>query len=60
MNYQIVTTKDFENNFKILSKKYHSLVNDYDFFIKELLENPEMGDEFSEFFKSKYYTFVPI
>ena len=45
MNYQIVTTKDFESNFKRLSKKYHSLVNDYEALIEELLVNPEMGDD---------------
>ena len=45
MNYQIITTKDFENNFKRLSKKYHSLVNDYEVLIEELLANPEIGDD---------------
>ena len=44
MNYTIVTTEDFEGNFKRLSKKYHSLVNDYEILIGELLKNPTMGD----------------
>ena len=43
MNYAIVTTKDFESNFKRLSKKYHSLDTDYEILINNLLENPEMG-----------------
>ena len=45
MNYQIVTTDDFESNFKRLSKKYHSLADDYEVLIKELLANPTMGDD---------------
>jgi len=45
MNYQIVTTKDFESNFKRLSKKYYSLVDDYETLIEELLANPEIGDD---------------
>ena len=44
MNYEIITTKDFENKFKRLSKKYHSLDDDYETLIKELLENPTMGN----------------
>ena len=45
MNYQIVTTRDFESNFKRLSKKYRSLGNDYEILIGNLLANPEMGDD---------------
>ena len=45
MNYEIITTDDFERNFKRLSKKYRSLENDYEILIKELLKNPEMGDD---------------
>ena len=48
MNYQIITTKDFESNFKRLSKKYHSLVDDYEILIEELLENPEIGDDLGD------------
>jgi len=45
MNYTIETTKDFENQFKRLLKKYRSLRSDMEIFKKELLENPEMGDD---------------
>ena len=45
MNYQIVTTDDFEILFKILSKKYRSLDDDYEILINDLLNNPTMGDE---------------
>ena len=48
MNYQIVTTKDFESNFKRLLKKYRSLVNDYETLIEELLANPKTGDDLGE------------
>jgi len=44
MNYEIVTTKTFRKKVKELSKKYHSLKNDLEEFEKELLKNPEMGD----------------
>jgi len=45
MNYEIVITDDFERNFKRLSKKYHSLCNDYEILINELLTNSEIGDD---------------
>jgi len=45
MNYKITTTKDFEQEFKRLFKKYSSLKNDIADFIKELKKNPTMGDE---------------
>jgi len=45
MNYAIATTKDFENQFKRLLKKYHSLRSDIEIFKKELLDNPETGDD---------------
>ncbi|MCL1932331.1 MAG: type II toxin-antitoxin system RelE/ParE family toxin [Candidatus Azobacteroides sp.] len=48
MNYQIITTKDFENNFKRLSKKYRSLENDYEILIGDLLANPEIGDKLDD------------
>ena len=44
MNYQIVTTDDFDREVKTLSKKYHSLKTDLVIFKNELLKNPEMGD----------------
>jgi len=45
MNYKVVTTKKFEREFKLLSKKYHSLDNDYEILIKELEKKPTMGYE---------------
>jgi len=45
MNYIIETTKDFENQFKRLLKKYRSLRSDMEIFKKEILENPEIGDD---------------
>jgi len=45
MNYKIATTEYFEDNFKRLSKKYRSLVDDLDEFKKELLKNPTDGDD---------------
>jgi len=45
MNYEIVTTEDFDRKVKSLAKKYHSLVDDLEIFKKELLENPQMGDD---------------
>jgi hypothetical protein len=45
MNYSVKTTEDFESNFKRLSKKYHSLINDLKLFKAELLENPTMGTD---------------
>ena len=47
MNYTIVTTKDFESNFKRLSKKYHSLHKDYELLIENLLKNPTIGYQLS-------------
>jgi hypothetical protein len=44
MNYEIITTDDFERKFKSLFKKYHSLKDDFAKFKQELLKNPEMGD----------------
>ncbi|MCL2072558.1 MAG: type II toxin-antitoxin system RelE/ParE family toxin [Marinilabiliaceae bacterium] len=43
MNNTIITTSDFESNFKRLSKKYHSLDNDYEILLNKLLKNPETG-----------------
>jgi hypothetical protein len=48
MNYRIVTTKDFESNFKRLSNKYKSLDNDLEILIKNLYANPNMGDKLSD------------
>jgi mRNA-degrading endonuclease RelE of RelBE toxin-antitoxin system len=48
MNYEIVTTQDFEKAFKRLSKKYHSLIKDYAILYEELMANPTMGDKISD------------
>jgi len=45
MNYLIIATKNFEVNLKRLSKKYRSLDKDYEILIKNLLENPMLGDD---------------
>ena len=45
MNYQTVTTEDFDRKIKALSKKYHSLKADLIAFEKELLANPTLGDD---------------
>ena len=36
---------EFKRQFKRLSKKYHSLKNDYDVWLKEISENPFVGDD---------------
>jgi len=48
MNYAIVTTEDFENNFKRLSKKYRSLHDDFTVLKEELYKNPTMGDDLGD------------
>lgn len=45
MNYEIVSSKNFERNFKHLFKKYRSLKNDIVDLIKELRRNPTLGDD---------------
>jgi len=45
MNYEIVTTEDFNRRVKSLAKKYQSFPDDLERFKKELLENPTMGDD---------------
>jgi hypothetical protein len=48
MNYQTVTTEDFDRKVKTLSKKYRSLKADLIAFEKELLANPTMGDDLGD------------
>jgi hypothetical protein len=48
MDYVIETTIDFESNFKRLSKKYRSLLDDLKQFKQELLQNPTMGDDLGD------------
>ena len=45
MNYEILTTENFDKKAKSLAKKYHSLPGDLEKLKKELLENPETGDD---------------
>lgn len=45
MNFEILTTYDFEKSFKALAKKYRSIVNDIQNFRDSLKENPFQGDE---------------
>ena len=48
MNYNIVTAQSFKRDLKRLSKKYHSIVNDYINLLKDLYVNPTMGDKIDE------------
>ena len=45
MNYEIVTTEDFDKGAKSLAKKYYSFIDDLEHFKEELLKNPEMGEK---------------
>ena len=45
MNYKTETTDDFDRGAKRLLKKYHSFSDDLKRFKKELLENPETGED---------------
>ena len=45
MNYEIVTTEDFDKKVKSLAKKYRSIADDLEKFKKDLLKNPTMGDD---------------
>ena len=44
MNCNVVATSLFEKEIKILNKKYPSLKNEYIALLKELQENPKMGE----------------
>ena len=48
MNYEIVTTEDFDKEVKKLAKKYRSFVDDLESLKKELLENPTKGDDLGD------------
>ena len=48
MNYEIVTTDDFDKEVKKLTKKYHSFIDDLEIFKKALLENPTKGDDLGD------------
>jgi hypothetical protein len=48
MKYVITTTNDFERNFNRLLKKYRSLDKDVENLIKELYQNPYLGDDLGD------------
>ena len=43
MSYNIVITHRFEKELKRLSKKFHSVKNEFADLISEIIENPETG-----------------
>lgn len=43
MKVQIYTEKEFERQLRKLSKKYHSIIKDYDTFLDELEKDPYQG-----------------
>ncbi|MDE5793450.1 MAG: addiction module toxin RelE [Muribaculaceae bacterium] len=45
MNFEIITTPDFERSFKTLSKRHRSLKSDFHDFSEGLKQNPFIGDE---------------
>lgn len=45
MNYSFVTSVDFERNFKRLLRKYPSLRKDVSALMRQLRQNPTMGDD---------------
>ena len=45
MNYEIVTTSDFDRSVNSLAKKYHSFLDDLEDFKEKLLKNPGMGEK---------------
>ena len=45
MSYVIQTGKDFDVSFKKLSKRYRSLLDDYEDFLASLQKNPFQGTE---------------
>jgi len=48
MNYEIITSEDFDRELKRLRKKYFSISSDYTKFLEELLKNPTMGDDLGD------------
>lgn len=45
MNFEVITTPDFERSFKPLAKRHRSLKADFGNFLKDLKQNPFQGDE---------------
>jgi hypothetical protein len=48
MNYVIATTEFADRAIKQLAKKYHSIPDDLEVLEKELLKNPELGEDLGE------------
>lgn len=45
MNVSIEIGPEFKRQFKRLSKKYHSLIDDFESWKNEILKNPLVGDD---------------
>lgn len=45
MNVSIEIGPEFKRQFKRLAKKYHSLIDDFESWKNEILENPLVGDD---------------
>ena len=48
MSYNVRTIPPFDKEFKALKKKYASIVKDLENLEKELVKNPELGDEITK------------
>ena len=51
MNYKITSYATFDKEFKRLNKRYCSLKQDLATFVKELLQNPEIGTDLENGFR---------
>lgn len=51
MNYKITSYATFDKEFKRLNKRYRSLKQDLATFVKELLQNPEIGTDLGNGFR---------
>lgn len=45
MEYRIKTSKAFDREIKRLSKRYHSMADDYERLLNEIEENPHLGTD---------------
>lgn len=45
MNFELIFTRDFRKSIKGLSKRYKSLRQDFEAFVKSIQDNPFQGDE---------------
>jgi mRNA-degrading endonuclease RelE of RelBE toxin-antitoxin system len=51
MNYKITSYATFDKEVKRLNKRYRSLKQDLATFVKELLQNPEIGTDLGNGFR---------